>query len=301
MNKKTCVIICGPTAVGKTDIAIAVAQHYNTKIISADSRQCYKELNIGVARPTEAQLNAVQHYFINSHTIQQEVNTGEFEKYALAAAAEIFEGNDIAVMAGGTGLYVRAFCDGMDDIPAVDNTVRNDIADNYKQYGLEWLQLQVKTTDPAYFEKGEIQNPRRMMRALEVIRSTGFSITHFQQGQKKERPFNIVKVGLEVPREVLYHRINQRVHAMMQAGLLEEAVGLHPFRQLNALQTVGYRELFDYIQSQCTIERAVELVQQNSRHYAKRQLTWFKKDTTISWVQAGEQAVKNIIELVKQG
>jgi tRNA dimethylallyltransferase len=300
MNKKTCIIICGPTAVGKTSIAIAVAKHFNTKIISADSRQCYSELNIGVARPSEAELQAVYHYFIGSHSIHQEVTTVDFEQYALAAADEIFADSDVAVMAGGTGLYIKAFCDGMDDIPAVDAAVRNNIAEQYKLHGLEWLQQQVKTADPVYFDKGEIQNPRRMMRALEVIRSTGFSITHFQQGQKKERPFHIIKAGLELPREMLYHRINQRVHAMMDAGLLQEAEALHPHRALNALQTVGYRELFDYFDGKISTERAVELVQQNSRHYAKRQLTWFKKDAAINWMQAGEQAVKSIIELVKQ-
>jgi tRNA dimethylallyltransferase len=298
MNKKTCIIICGPTAVGKTAIAIAVAKHFNTKIISADSRQCYSELNIGVARPSKAELQAVHHYFVNSHSIHQEVNTGGFENYALSAADEIFAGNDVAVMAGGTGLYIRAFCDGMDDIPEVDAAVRNGIAAQYKALGLKWLQQQVKAADPVYFEKGEIQNPRRMMRALEVIRSTGLSITHFQQGHKKERPFRIIKAGLELPREVLYNRINQRVHQMMEAGLLEEARGLYAHRHLNALQTVGYRELFDYMDGHTDLARATELVQQNSRHYAKRQLTWFKKDTDITWMQADKAAAEKMIAMV---
>jgi tRNA dimethylallyltransferase len=299
MNKKTCIIICGPTAVGKTDIAIAVATHFNTKIISADSRQCYQELNIGVARPPEAALQAVQHYFINSHSIQQEVNTADFEQYALKAAGAIFEDNDIAVIVGGTGLYIRAFCDGMDDIPLVDAAIRNEITGQYKLNGLLWLQQQVKAADPAYFEKGEIQNPRRMMRALEVIRSTGQSITFFQQGHKKQRPFNIIKIGLELPREVLYNRINQRVLHMMEAGLEKEALALFPFRELNALQTVGYRELFDYFAGHTGLERAVELVQQNSRHYAKRQLTWFKKDMDTRWIEADAKAAGTIISVLR--
>ncbi len=298
MNKKTCIIICGPTAVGKTDIAITVAEHFNTKIISADSRQCYRELNIGVARPSETALQAIPHYFINSHSIQQEVTTADFERYTLKAAEEIFEENDMAVMVGGTGLYIRAFCDGMDDIPAVDPAIRTEITEQYKINGLPWLQQQVKTADPAYFEKGEIQNPRRMMRALEVIRSTGQSITYFQQGHKKQRPFNIIKIGLELPREMLYNRINQRVLQMMEAGLEKEARILYPFRDLNALQTVGYRELFDYFAGHTSLARAVELVQQNSRHYAKRQLTWFKKDADTHWIQADAKAAAAIVAMV---
>jgi tRNA dimethylallyltransferase len=298
MNKKTCIIICGPTAVGKTDIAIEVATHFNTKIISADSRQCYQELNIGVARPAAAALQAVPHYFINSHSIQQEVTTAGFERYAITAADEIFKDNDIAVMVGGTGLYIRAFCDGMDDIPSVDPAIRNDITELYKLNGLAWLQQQVKTADPAYFEKGEIQNPRRMMRALEVIRSTGQSITYFQQGHKKKRPFNIIKVGLELPREILYSRINQRVLQMMETGLEKEARTLYPFRELNALQTVGYRELFDYFAGHTSLARAVELVQQNSRHYAKRQITWFKKDVDTHWIRGGAKAGETVIAML---
>ncbi len=299
MNKKTCIIICGPTAVGKTYIAVSIAAHFNTSIISADSRQCYHELNIGVARPSAAALQAVPHYFIDSHSIHQEVTTADFERYAINAADEIFAHNDIAVMVGGTGLYIRAFCDGMDDIPSVDPAIRNDITGQYKEKGLQWLQQQVKTADPVYFEKGEIQNPRRMMRALEVIRSTGQSITFFQQGHKKKRPFNIIKAGLELPREILYNRINQRVLLMMEAGLEEEARAVYPFRELNALQTVGYRELFDFFDGHTSLERAVELVQQNSRHYAKRQLTWFKKDADIRWIQADTEAAGNIISMLQ--
>jgi tRNA dimethylallyltransferase len=240
----------------------------------------------------------VPHYFINSHSIQQEVTTADFERYALTAADKIFEDNDIAVMVGGTGLYIRAFCDGMDDIPSVDPAIRNDITEQYKLKGLPWLQQQVKAADQAYFEKGEIQNPRRMMRALEVIRSTGQSITYFQQGQKKQRPFNIIKIGLELPREMLYNRINQRVLLMMEAGLEKEARALYAFRELNALQTVGYRELFDYFAGHTSLERAVELIQQNSRHYAKRQLTWFKKDFDTRWIEADNKAVESIVAML---
>jgi tRNA dimethylallyltransferase len=298
MNKKTCIVIGGPTAVGKTDIAVAIAKHFNTKIISADSRQCYQELNIGVARPSHTVLQEVPHYFINSHSIHQEVTTADFERYALKAADEIFTDNDVAVMVGGTGLYIRTFCEGMDDIPAIDPAIRQDIAEQYTRNGLVWLQQQVMQADSLYAEKGEMHNPQRMMRALEVAVATGKSIITFQQGQKKQRPFNIIKIGLELPRQILYGRINQRVLQMMEAGLEQEARQLYPYRTLNALQTVGYRELFNYFEGHIGIGRAVELVQQNSRHYAKRQLTWFKKDTYIRWVDAGNNAVASIIAML---
>ena len=282
--KKTCIVIVGPTAVGKTAFAIEVAKHFSTQIISADSRQCYKELNIGVAKPSEEELAAAHHYFIGSHSIQETVNAGTFEKYALDKINKIFADNDIAVMVGGTGLYIKSFCEGIDEIPAVKDEVRKTIITNYNNGGIEWLQEQVKKNDQQYFVKGEILNPQRMMRALEVKLSTGKSIIEFQTRQKQQRDFNIIKIGLEMPREILYDRINKRVDVMMENGLLDEVTSLLPYKDLNALQTVGYTELFKYLSGETSLEVAVDAIKQNSRHYAKRQMTWFKKDETIKWI-----------------
>ena len=285
---KTCIIIAGPTAVGKTTFAIKLAQHLCTQIISADSRQCFKELNIGVAKPSALELQTVPHYFINSHSITEEVNAAIFEKYALQKVNEIFKEHNTAIIVGGTGLYIKAFCDGIDELPDIDTTIRENIITGYKINGLEWLQNQVEKNDPVYFLKGEIKNPQRLMRALEVKLSSGKSITDFQTQQKKQRNFNIIKIGLELPREQLIKNINNRVDVMMQEGLLEEIKKLEPYKNLNALQTVGYRELFDYLNGDIQLEDAIERIKINTRQYAKRQMTWFKKDTEIKWVPATE-------------
>jgi tRNA dimethylallyltransferase len=284
MKQKTCIIICGATASGKTDIAIDIAKQLNTQIISADSRQCFTELGIGVAKPSLEQLSAVHHYFINSHSITENISAADFEQYALESIAEIFNTNNTAVMVGGTGLYIKAFCEGLDDIAQTDPTIKSDIIENYTSYGITWLQEKLQQEDPLYFEKGEIQNPQRMMRALEVVRNTGKSIIAHQQKIKKERDFNIIKIGIEIPRPILYERINTRVDKMMTQGMEEEARTLLPQKDLNALQTVGYRELFEYFESKTTLEKAIELIKQNTRHYAKRQMTWFKKDEEVIWL-----------------
>lgn len=282
--KKTCLIIAGPTAVGKTGIALHLAKHFNTQIISADSRQCYKELNIAVAKPSHSELSAIHHYFINSHSIDGNVSAAGFEKYALDSIENIFRQNEMAVMVGGTGLYIKAFCEGLDPIPVVDEKIRNEIIADYELHGIDWLKDQVKMRDPVYYGSGEMQNPQRMMRALEVKRSTGHSITTFQLKQKVNRDFNVIQIGLELPREKLYTQINNRVNEMMKAGLLEEARSLLPFRNLNALQTVGYRELFSYFDGEISLPGAVELIKQNTRNFAKRQMTWFRKDPSIHWM-----------------
>ncbi len=297
---KTVIIIAGPTASGKTALALWLAQHFSTQIISADSRQCYHELNIGVAKPSAAELSLVPHYFINSHSIQQNFSAADYERYALSAVEKIFEEHDVAVMVGGTGLYIKAFCEGLDDIPAIDASVKEHIALQYEAGGMEWLQQAVAQEDPEYFKQGEIHNPQRMLRALEVKLSSGDSITSFQRKQKKQRAFNIIKIGLELSRPVLYGRINQRVDAMIAQGLEEEVNSLLPYKHLNALQTVGYRELFDFYEGELSREKAIDLIKQNTRHYAKRQMTWFKKDAAMHWVaaQQPQAALAAIVDLV---
>jgi tRNA dimethylallyltransferase len=280
MNSKTCIIVSGPTAVGKTGYAIDLAIKYNTQIISADSRQCFKELNIGVAKPSPAQLEKVKHYFINSHSIHEEVNAKIFEEYALKAAHDIFRDNDIAIVVGGTGLYIKAFVEGFDAFPGVDENIRKEINEEYKSKGFSWLQSQIKEKDPLFFEKGEIENPQRMIRALEVKLSTGKSILELHSGQKAKRDFEIKHIFLDIKREHLYHNINHRVDEMMNAGLFIEAESLFEYKELNALLTVGYKELFNYLEGNISLETAVEEIKKNTRHYAKRQLTWFKKMIT---------------------
>lgn len=293
--KKTCIVIAGPTAVGKTKMAIQIAQHFSTSIISADSRQCYKELNIGVAKPSSEELKSVHHYFINSHSIHETFNAVDYEKYALNSVGSVFVNSDFAVMVGGTGLYIKAFCEGMDNIPATPPEIRNQVIDHFNQKGMEWLIKELHEKDPEYSSKGEMQNPQRMMRALEVMLNTGNSILTYQQGIKSIRDFNIIKIGLELPRQRLYDLINTRVDMMISEGLIEEARQLKSFKNLNALQTVGYTELFDYFDGTIDKKRAIELIKQNTRHYAKRQLTWFKRDEDMRWFQPDYETVLNHI------
>jgi tRNA dimethylallyltransferase len=293
---KTCIVIVGPTAVGKTSIAIQVAQHFHTKIISADSRQCFKELNIGVAKPSDEELKRVEHYFISSHSIQDEVNAAVFEKYALEKLNEIFRTKDVAVLVGGTGLYVRAFCQGIDEVPVINPAIREQIINNFEWEGLDWLQKQVAKHDPFYFSQGEIKNPQRLMRALEVKLSTGRSIMVYQTQKKKKRDFNIIKIGLQLQREQLYKNINSRVDAMIKAGLVEEVKSLLPYQKLNALQTVGYREIFGHLAGDLSLEDAIEIIKLNTRQYAKRQMTWFNKDKEIKWCEPELEKVMELIE-----
>jgi len=293
---KTCIVIVGPTAVGKTSLAIKVAQHFDTEIISADSRQCFKELNIGVAKPTAEELNLVKHYFISSHSIEADVNAAVFEQYALEKVNETFRHHDVAVLVGGTGLYVKAFCHGIDEVPVIDPAIREKIIAGYEAEGLEWLQKQVEKNDPVYYLNGEIKNPQRLMRALEVKLSTGRSIMLFQTQQKKKRDFNIIKIGLQLPKEQLNENINNRVDAMMQRGLLDEVKRLVPYQKLNALQTVGYRELFGYLEGPLSLDDAIGMIKLNTRQYAKRQMTWFRKDTEIKWCEPEFEKMMKIIE-----
>lgn len=283
---KTVYIIVGPTAVGKTALAIQLAKYLQTEIISADARQCYKELTIGVARPSQEELEQVTHHFIASHSIHETVNAAVFEQYALAITEKIFQNKDHIVMVGGTGLYIKAFCEGLDDIPTIDPSIRTAIVQSYEANGLLWLQNEIAKKDPKYWEQAEQENPQRLMRALEVIEGLGKSILSFQIQQKKLRPFNIVTLGLEMDRILLYDRINLRVESMITTGLEKEVQQLLPDFELNALQTVGYREWLPYFNKEQSIEQVMAAIQQNTRHYAKRQMTWFKKQDSIQWFDA---------------
>jgi len=285
-SNKTVVILLGPTAAGKTSAAIQLAKTFKTEIISADSRQCFKELSIGVARPSEKELQTIEHYFIASHSIYDDVNAGAFEQYALQKVNKIFRTHNVAIMVGGTGLYIRAFCEGMDEIPAVPADIRNSIMLNYEKNGLDWLQQETQKKDPVFYETGEIQNPQRLMRALEVAEATGQSILTFRRGKKAERDFNIVKIGLELPKEELHRNIDARVDKMIAAGLVDEARRVLPYKHLNALQTVGYTEMFAYLDGKLSLEETTELIKKNTRQYAKRQMTWFKKDKDVRWIDA---------------
>ena len=284
-TKKTTIIIAGPTAVGKTSVGIEVAKHFNTEIISADSRQCYKELNIGVARPAEEQLKQVKHHFIASHSVHEKITAADFEKFALQKLSEIFLNHDVAVMVGGTGLYIKAFCEGMDEIPEVPEEIRNEIINDYKKNGLEWLQQQVQKSDPEFYKAGEIKNPNRLMRALEVFKATGTSILDFRKGKKTKRNFDLIKIALELPKEKLHHNIEMRADEMVKQGLIKEAESLIAFQHLNALQTVGYKELFDYYRGENNLSNAIELIKRNTKKYAKRQITWFRKDAAFKWMK----------------
>jgi len=285
----------GPTAVGKTSFAIALAKTLNTEIISVDARQCYKEMNIGVARPSEEELKAAPHHFIASHSITENINAFYFENWALEKVQTLFSTKDTVVMVGGTGLYIKAFCEGLDLIPAIEPSIRENIIAQYEKLGLRWLQKEVSVKDPQYWEKGEQKNPQRLMRALEVMLGTGASILSFQNKKPIERPFKMVKIGLELDRDELYQRINDRVLNMIELGLEKEVKGLEDYAHLNALQTVGYSEWKDYFEQKISREKVIENIQQNTRHYAKRQMTWFKRDPAITWFKAGSIEPKQVL------
>jgi tRNA dimethylallyltransferase len=294
MSEKKVIVIAGPTAAGKTAMAVQVAQYFNTAVISADSRQCYKEISIGTAKPGPAELAAVPHYFINSHSIREEVNAGIFERLALQYAEEVWKNNDVVVLCGGTGLYIKAFCEGIDDIPAAPAPLRQQIIAQYEQEGLSWLQETVKTKDPQFFQVGEIQNPQRLMRALEVFETTGKSILEFRTGNKISRNFEIIKTGIELEKPQLHANIETRVKQMMKDGLVEEVKSVAAFRTHNALQTVGYTEIFDYLDGKTDVKEAAELVVIHTRQYAKRQMTWFRKDKEIQWYEKGEGLLEDL-------
>ena len=282
-------VIVGPTAVGKTAAAIRLAQALHTEIVSADSRQIFRELTIGTAKPTAAELAQVRHHFINTHSITADYDAARYGDEALAVIHGLLEIHADVVLCGGSGLYVQAVCEGFDDIPEVPEEIRAGLMAGYASGGIGWLQAQMRAHDPDHLEAVDAQNPYRLIRALEVKLGTGRSIASFRKQARREHPFAIVKIGLELPREILYERIDARMDAMIAAGLFEEAETLYPHRHRQALQTVGYREIFDYMDGMYDREEAIRLLKRNSRRYAKRQLTWFKRDESVKWVSSWEE------------
>lgn len=287
---KKLIVIAGPTASGKTDLAIQLAQYFNTEILSADSRQCYQELGVAVAKPNEAQLQSVKHHFINSHSIYDEVSAGEYERFGLAVLDEIFTKNDTAILVGGTGLYIKAICEGIDEMPAIDETIKKEVEADYQKNGLSWLQNEVKNTDPDFYAVGETENPMRLMRALTFKLSTQKSILAYRNSTIKKRPFEIEKYVIDIEKAALYKNINDRVEHMLTQGLVTEAEALYPKKHLKNLQTVGYTELFSYFDGNCDLPFAIDKIKQHTRNYAKRQVTWFKNQGQYTLGSAKEIA-----------
>ncbi len=286
--EKTLIVITGPTAVGKTALCLDVAKHFHIPIINADSRQIFRELKIGTAPPTEAQMQQVHHDFVGILGLDDYYSASLFEQQVLELLGRQFLSSDYALMAGGSMMYIDAVCDGIDDIPTIDDQTRTTMKQRLADEGLEALCEELRQRDPEYYEIVDRQNPRRVVHALEICLMTGKTYTSFRKREKRQRPFNIIKIGLNRPREELYERINRRVDQMMADGLLEEAKALYPKRHLNALNTVGYKELFDYIDGRWPLEEAVERIKGNTRRYARKQLTWFKKDESIRWFHPDE-------------
>ena len=283
MSTKRLIVIVGPTGSGKTDLSIRLALHFGAPIVSADSRQIYRGLPIGTAQPTSEQLAAVRHYFIASHDIAEHFSCGEYEVQALALLERLFAEHDTVIAVGGSGLYIKALCEGMDALPQVDETLRAQLNERLRNEGIGSLLEDLRRLDLVYYEQVDRDNPSRVLRAVEVCMQSGKPYSSFRTGVKRTRDFDIVKIGVDMPREKLYERIDKRVDMMLDAGLESEARAVYPYKHLNSLQTVGYREMFDFFDGKISREEAVELVKRNSRRYAKRQMTWFRRDGEITW------------------
>ena len=299
-KRGTLIVIVGATGSGKTDLSIELAEHFSAPVISTDSRQVFRGMPIGTAQPSAEQLSRAKHYFIADRDITAEYNAGIFEKEALALLAELFAVHDYVIAVGGSGLYIDALCRGFDEFPETDRALRTSLEDIVRHNGLAPLLAELRELDPDYYAQVDRDNPARVIRAVEVCRQTGKPYSGQRKGYVAERPFRIIKIGIDMPRAELYARIDRRVELMMQAGLESEARSLYPNKQLNALQTVGYKELFDYFDGEYTLDRAVELIQRNSLRYAKRQLTWFRRDPEIEWF-AREDKKKMIFFIEKFG
>jgi tRNA dimethylallyltransferase len=295
LKKPLLVCIVGPTAVGKTNVAITLAQQFNAEIVSADSRQFFKEMSIGTAKPSAEELAAAPHHFINSHSITQAFSVGDFEKEALSLLENLFEKHSIAFLVGGSGLYVQAITQGFDSLPKAPPELRAELNNQLTEEGIESLQKRLEALDPTYYREVDIYNPQRIIRALEVCISTGQPFSAYRMHTANERPFEVLTIGLNTERSQLYARINKRVDTMMEQGLLAEVETLLPYRELNALQTVGYQELFDYLEGEKSLEKAVEEIKQNTRRFAKRQLTWFRKNTETHWFEPQQVSEMNAL------
>ena len=295
---KYLIVIAGPTASGKTALAIELAKYFDAEIISADARQFFREMNIGTAKPSEEELSSVKHHFINSHSIVDSYSVGDYEKDVVAFLEDYYKKKDIAILAGGSGLYIRAVCEGVDKYPEVPEEIREELQLSYQQHGIEILQKELKKCDPDYYEKVDIQNPHRLIRAVEVFRASGKPFSSFQKSEKIKRPFKIIKIGLDWERERLYERINLRVVQMIDNGLEDEAKSLFPLKYLNALQTVGYQEFFSYFENKISRAEAINLIKQNTRNYAKRQMTWFRKEKDLIWMRMPEN-IQTFISIIE--
>ena len=288
MKGKKLIVLVGPTAVGKTAAAITLAEHWNTEIISADSRQIYREMEIGTAKPSAEELSRIRHHFVNFKSIEENYNAGQFGRDATELINQLFEERNVLILCGGSGLYIKALLEGFDEMPEIHEDLRKEIIEKYTQKGLAWLQGEVEKIDPDYFALVDVRNPQRLMRALELNLSSGQPMHILRKKKKIELPFQVTKIGLELPREELYQRIDLRMDQMIERGLFEEATRFYPQRHLNALQTVGYQEIFGHLEKKYDREEAIRLLKRNSRHYAKRQMTWFKKDQEIRWMRPEE-------------
>lgn len=297
-SSKTLIVVVGPTAIGKTTMAINLAQHFHTEILSADSRQFFKEMEIGTAKPSEVELAAITHHFINSHSVDTLFSTGDFEVQALKQLEMLFLKHTTVVMVGGSGLYIDALCNGLDKLPDIDLNIREELNDRFAQEGISFVQELLKEYDSEYFEKVDQSNPQRMIRGLEFFLSTGQKLSSFLTSTRKQRPFNIIKIGLNTDRTVLYDRINLRVDLMLEKGLVEEVKSLQSFRTFNALNTVGYSEIFDYLDRKLSLQEAVDKIKQNTRRFAKRQLTWFRKDQNTTWFEPNQ--TQEVIEYLEE-
>lgn len=297
-KRGTLIVIGGPTGSGKSALAVEIAKHFGAPIISTDSRQVYRNMAIGTAQPTKEELAAVKHYFIADREVEDDFNCGRYEVEALALLDKLFTEYEYVVAVGGSGLYIQALCSGMDALPEADEKIRAELKQRLEQEGLDSLVEELQRLDPAYAEVVDRCNPARVMRALEVCISTGRPYSEQRSGTITERPFNIIKIATDMPRDILYERINKRVDIMVKDGLVEEVRNLYPKRELNALQTVGYRELFDYFDGKCSLNEAIELIKRNSRRYAKRQMTWFRRDEEFRWFAPSD--IESIIKYIQQ-
>ncbi len=282
MNK-TLIVITGPTAVGKTDLCLDIAKYFGIPIINADSRQIYREIKIGTAAPTEEQLRQVRHYFVGTQALTDYYSASIYEQEVMNLLDTLFQTSDYALLSGGSMMYIDAVCNGIDDIPTVDDETRNLLKKRLAEEGLESLCEQLRILDPEHYEIVDKKNPRRVVHALEICLMTGRTYTSFRTYEHKERPFNIIKIGLTRDREIIYERINRRVDIMMEQGFLDEARRVYPLRHLNALNTVGYKELFAYLDGTWSLDEAIERIKGNTRRYARKQLTWYKKDPLVTW------------------